>query len=95
MDGSKATTKKIQLGKVSNFYNKLSVAEFKLESAGIKEGDQLAFTGPTTGYEEIIVADIHTDNGIVKEAEKGEIVSIKLKFKVRENDKVYLILKKE
>ena len=89
--GSKATTKKVQLGKISNFYNKLSVAEFKLESAGIKAGDQLAFTGPTTGYEEIVLEEIHTDNGIVKEADKGEVISIKLEFKVRENDKVYLV----
>ena len=89
--GSKATTEKVQLGKVSNFYNKLSVAEFKLESAGIKTGDKLSFTGPTTGYEEITVEEIHTDEGKVKEANKGEVVSIKLEFKARENDKVYLV----
>ncbi len=89
--GSKATTKKIQLGKVSNFYNKIRVAEFKLESSGIKRGEKLAFTGPTTGYEEMIVEEIHTDNGIVKEADKGEVISIKVNFKIRENDKVYLI----
>ena len=89
--GSKATTEKVQLGKVSNFYNKLSVAEFKLESAGIKTGDKLSFTGPTTGFEEITVEEIHTDEGKVKEANKGEVVSIKLEFKARENDKVYLV----
>ena len=89
--GSKATTKKIQLGKVSNFYNKIGVAEFKIECEGNKIGDRLAFTGPTTGYEEIIVEEIQTDKGKVEQAEKGEVVSVKVNSKVRENDKVYLV----
>jgi U32 family peptidase len=89
--GNKATTQKIQLGKVSNYYNKIGVAEFKIECEGIKIGDQLAFTGPTTGYEEIIVEEIQTDKGKVEQAEKGEVISVKVEFKVRENDKVYLV----
>jgi U32 family peptidase len=89
--GSKSTTKRVQLGKVSNFYNKIGVAEFKIECEGFKIGDKLAFEGPTTGFEEMIITEIHTDKGKVKEVKKGEIVSIKINFKTRENDKVYLI----
>ena len=89
--GNKATTKKIQLGKVSNYYNKIGVAEFKIECEGIKIGNKLAVTGPTTGFEEIIVEEIQTDSGKVEQAKKGEVISIKVSFKVRENDKVYLV----
>ena len=89
--GNKATKQKVQLGKVSNFYNKIGVAEFKVETQGFELGDKLAFIGPTTGYEEIIVEKIYTNKGEVKEAKKSEVVSIKVNSKVRENDKVYLI----
>ena len=89
--GSKSTTQKVQLGKVSNFYNKIGVAEFKVESGSFSLGDKLAFEGPTTGYIEIIVEEIHTDNGKIESAEKSNLISIKVSEKVRENDKVFLI----
>ncbi|MBT4936040.1 U32 family peptidase [Candidatus Woesearchaeota archaeon] len=93
--GSKATTRKILIGKVSNFYSKINVAEFTIESEGFKLGDTLSFEGPTTGYHQEIVSEVHTDNGKKEEVKKGEIVSVKLNSKVRENDKVYLITKRE
>jgi U32 family peptidase len=89
--GSKSTTEKVQLGKVNNFYNKIKVAEFKLECSSFKIGDKLAFIGPTTGYEEIIVEEIHTDDGKIEEAEKGMMVSVKTNFRVRDTDTVYLV----
>src|SRR3989344_4561932 len=51
--GSKATTEKVLLGKVSNFYKKNSIAEFKIESLGLSAADKIAFTGSTTGYVEM------------------------------------------
>ena len=89
--GSKATTEKIQLGKVSNFYKKLNVVEFKIEYESLSQGDKISFIGDTTGYYEQIVEEIHTDNGKVVQAQKGEIISIKLNKPVRENDKIFLI----
>ena len=93
--GSKATTKKIQIGKVSNFYGKIQVVEFKVESEGFKVGDKIAFAGPTTGYYEQMVEEIHDDSGKIEGANKGDIVSVKLNSLVRENDKVYLVRKRE
>ena len=89
--GSKATTKKVLLGKVSNFYSKIRVAEFRVESEGFKVGDKLGFIGNKTGYYEQIVEEIHDDSGMIEEAGKGQVVSVKLKHVVREGDKVYLI----
>ncbi len=89
--GSKSTTKKVQIGKVSNFYKKISAAEFKVECEEVKVGDKIAFIGPTTGYEELIVEEIHDDSGKVEKAQKGTIITIKTDFLVRENDKVYLV----
>lgn len=92
--GSKATTKKIQIGKISNYYQKNQVAELKVECNNISIGDKLAFTGPTTGYEELIVKEIYNDSGKINRAKKGEIITLKTEFLVRENDKVYLVKKR-
>jgi U32 family peptidase len=89
--GSKSTTQKIQIGKVSNFYKKVSSAEFKVECDKVKIGDKIAFIGPTTGYEEMVVEEIHDDSGKIDLAEKGALITVKVNSIVRENDKVYLV----
>ncbi len=52
---------------------------------------KLAFEGPTTGYVETIIEEIHTDKGKVESAKKNDLVSVKVTEKVRENDKIFLI----
>lgn len=89
--GSKSTIEKVLLGKVSNFYPKPSVVEFKLDNTNFKLGDKLAFLGPTTGYVEYTPTEIHTDNSLTTEAKQGEIITLKLSQKVRINDQVYLL----
>lgn len=89
--GSKSTQEKVLIGKVSNYYSKIRVTEFKTERIGFKIGDKIAFIGPTTGYHEETVSEIHTDKGKTSKAEKGQIVSIKVSQKVRENDSIYLV----
>jgi len=80
--GSKATLEKVQIGKVSNFYSKKQIAEFKVECAA-------------TGYHEIIVEEMYNDNGKTVLAKKGEIISITVWTKVRENDRIYLLKKRK
>ncbi len=79
--GSKATEEKVQVGKVSNYYTQKQVVEIKLESHGIKEGDKILITGPTTGvlYGEATSLRIE-DNIVTFPFEK-----------VRENDAVYVL----
>jgi len=93
--GSKSTIEKVILGKVSNFYPQPSVVEFKLETTNLKVGDKLAFIGPTTGYVEHVITQMHGDNGPSEEVNQGEIITIKLSQKVRINDQVYLLKKRE
>jgi putative protease len=68
------------------------VAEFDCEAYGLKVGDQVIVTGPTTGYIESIVENIHIDSGAVNEIEKGQTFSIKLPEKIRPSDKLYKIV---
>lgn len=89
--GSNATTRKVYAGIVKNFFKKISVAEIKLESEGIKTGDKIQIQGPTTGIIEQEIKSIQINNTLSSKAEKGNLVGIKTNGIVRKNDRVYLI----
>lgn len=90
--GSKATTKKLYVGKGTNYFDKIQVAEFKLESFEISIGDTVLITGPTTGAIEVVIEELHTDNGAVETAKKGEKCAFKLDTPIRSSDKLYKII---
>jgi U32 family peptidase len=87
--GSKATKRKTYLGKGTNYFSKLGVAEFFMETGTLKTGDEILITGPTTGVIEMIVQEIHVDNKPVKKAEKGQFFSIKTGNQIRRSDKLF------
>jgi translation initiation factor IF-2 len=80
-----------QVGLVTNFYVKISVAAIKVTSGVIRIGDRLHFKGHTTDFEEK-VASMEIKNQLVNEAGLGSEVGIKVKQRVRENDKVYKVV---
>ena len=88
--GSKATTKKIYVGYVINFFKEPNVAVIKLEAGGIKKGDKIMIQGPTTGVQEQTIESMEINHEPVKEAEKQD-VGVKLNFTARPNDKVFRI----
>ena len=88
--GSAATKRKIYLGKVTNYFSKLHVAEIKLETGDLSKGDFLIFTGPTTGIVEHIVSELRDE--VTSPAEtvvKGTLCSVHLPAPVRRSDKVF------
>lgn len=88
--GSSATEKKQYVGKVTKYYSKLGVGEFKVEAADIHLGDRLLIIGPTTGALYVTADEIHTD-GPATEALRGQYAAVKVPEKVRPADKVYLV----
>jgi putative protease len=88
--GSGATRQKIYLGKVTNYFSKLNVAEIKLENGELKKGDTILITGPTTGVIDYTVGEIRVDLKETDKAGKGEFCSIKINDLLRRSDKVYL-----
>jgi len=87
--GSSATKRKIYLGKITNYFTKLNVAEIKLENGDLNKGDTILITGPTTGVVEYNVDEIRVDLEISEKAKKGELCSIKTPDYLRRSDKVY------
>lgn len=94
--GSKATKRKVYIGKGMNYLRKIKVAEFLLEAGGVQVGDEILITGPTTGVIQTEVSEIQVEHQSIKEAAKGQRVAIPIAEKVRRSDKLYkLIPKKE
>lgn len=93
--GSQATHKKVYLGKVTNFFNQINVAEIYIESQYLECGEELLITGETTGAYEDTVTEIRVELQPVQKVEKGTYFSIKTNQLVRRNDKVYKMIGRE
>ena len=90
--GSSATKRKVYIGKITNYFTKLNVAEIKLENGDLNIGDAILITGPTTGVVEYIVDEIRVDLKTSENALKGELCSIKSPDYLRRSDKVYKLV---
>ena len=94
--GSVATTVKIKVGKVVNFFHRNMVVEVLIESGEIRKGAEVAFTGPTTGIVHSVADSMMNDHGEVVEClKKGESGTIKMDETVRRNDLVFIIEPRE
>ena len=91
--GNQATEKKVYIGKVTNFYGNISVAEIKLESHELKIGEEIKIIGETTGVYEDVIDEMRLDLKAVEKVEKGALFSIKTKDVVRRGDKLYKVVK--
>lgn len=87
--GSAATKRKVYVGKCTNFFQKIGVAEFLLEASGLSVGDEILVTGETTGAYQDVVEEIRVDLKPVEHVGKGTFFSIKTKQLIRRNDKLY------
>ena len=90
-ENNSATEKKHFVGKVTHYFNKVSVAAIKLSSE-LNVGDDILIIGPTTGIVKDKVERIEIDGVSVKKAGKGQYVGIKLPS-VRKGDEVYVVVK--
>jgi putative protease len=87
--GSGATKRKIYLGKITNYFTKLKVAEIKLENGDLQKGDILMIIGPSTGVIEYNVEEIRVDLKKTEIAQKGDLCSVPVADYLRRSDKVY------
>lgn len=91
--GSQATENKVYLGKVVNVFNKIKVAEVKLETANtINAGDRYMVTGMTTGVYEDTLQDVRVDgkDGATS-ATQGDTFTFAAKELLHRGDKFYRI----
>jgi putative protease len=89
--GSQATTKKIFVGTVTNYFKNIGVAEVKIETGCLEKGNRIYIMGTTTGVYEDTIEEIRVDLQVTDKANKGEFCSIPTKSLVRRGDKLYVI----
>jgi len=80
-----------QVAVIVKFFAKPSVAALEVTSGSIVKGDLLRYKGHTTDFTEEITS-MEVDNQAVDEAKVGDMIGVKVKERVRENDKVYKVV---
>jgi len=87
--GSQATKRKVYVGKITNYFKEVNVAEIKIETGQLSVGDEMRIMGETTGVYEDTISEIRVELQPVQTAEKGVFCSIATRELLRRGDKVY------
>ncbi|MBL3655191.1 U32 family peptidase [Fulvivirga sp. 2943] len=90
--GSKATEKKIYIGRGVKYFGKIGVGEFQLEAHQLNKGDKILITGPTTGVVYANVEELRKEDLSVEYVSKGDTFSMPIENAVRASDKLYKIV---
>ena len=92
--GSQATRRKVYLGKVTNWFDRLGVAEIKVETQDLHRGETLMAIGATTGEVEFLADDIRLETEPVELIPQGSLCSVKVDGKdiarLHRGDKIFL-----
>ena len=87
--GSAATERKVYVGRVTNYFKRIGVAEVLVEAAPLREGDSLLWTGETTGAVEQRAEGLMLDEKPATEIPQGKYCSIRTPQLVRRGDRLY------
>ena len=79
--------KLVEVGRITHFFSKISVAVIELKAA-LSVGDTIAIKGPTTDFEQH-VDSMQIEHENVQKAEPGQSIGLKVMQRVRETDMVY------
>lgn len=93
--GSKASKRKIYLGKGVKYYDEAKVAEFVLEAQSLKLGDEILVTGPNTGVIQQKISSLRVNGLDAQSVKRGENCTFTLDEKIRPSDKLYKIIDAE
>jgi translation elongation factor EF-1alpha len=80
-----------EIGYVSDYFRKISVAAVEITSGPVSVGDTIHFKGHTTDFK-LEVNSMQIEHESVTEAKQGDSIGVKVSEKVRKGDKVYKII---
>lgn len=90
--GSQAKRKKIYVGKATNYFSKIKVAEFLIQARELKVGDEIMIIGDNTGIIQSRIENLRTDEDR-EVVFQGEKAAFPLHEMIKKNDKLYVIEK--
>ncbi|MFP3872330.1 MAG: EF-Tu/IF-2/RF-3 family GTPase [Candidatus Natronoplasma sp.] len=79
-----------EVGKVFKYFRKPEVAAVKIEEGTIEVGDTIKFKGENTDFEQE-VKSMEIEGEEVEKVESGDQVGLKVKERVRPNDKLFKV----
>ena len=79
-----------EIGYVSKFFGRISVAAIEITALELNVGDTIRIKGHTTD-QKMEVISIQIEHKTVETAKKGDSIGIKVTEKARRKDKVYKI----
>ena len=94
--GSQSTRRKVYMGKVTNWFDRIGVAEFSVETRPLNQGDNVMVIGATTGVVEFTVEDMRVNLKPAVQAPKGIRCSVAVDpsicpdRRLRRGDKVFV-----
>jgi putative protease len=83
-------TAEIPVGRITHYYSHLGVGIIELSEGELKVGDAIHIKGKHTDFTQT-VDSMQIEHQSVAQAEKGKIVGIKVREKVREHDQVFRV----
>lgn len=81
-------TEEMQVGKITHYFPKISVAVVEVTGGSIKTGDELHIKGHTTDFRQK-VASMQVEHDKIELAEPGMSIGMKVDEPVRGHDLVY------
>ncbi len=90
--GSLATTKKIFVGKVINYFKKSGIVHVLIQNDNIKINDRVLIIGNRTGVLDLTINHIVKDGNEIIAGNKGDDVTFKCPETAKVNDLVYKII---
>jgi putative protease len=80
----------VMVGRVVKYFPKIMVAAVRIDEGELRIGDRIKIKGHDAEFEQV-VESMQVEHRNVERAGKGTDVGIKVKERVRENDRVFLL----
>jgi len=80
----------VAIGTVEKYFGKIGVAAIRIANGEMKVGDKIHIKGHSTDFEQT-VDSMQVEHASVQTAGPGTEVGIKVKERVHENDRVFLV----
>jgi len=90
--GSKATRKKVYLGRGIKYFEKAGTGEFLMECNFLTPGDEILITGPTTGVVYAKADELRVNDQQKNKVVKGDQFTLPLEQKIRTSDKLFKLV---
>ncbi len=78
------------IGRITHYFSHLSVCAIELTDGELKVGDTIHISGKNTDFIQT-VDSMQIEHQDINQAERGKVVGVKVKEKVRKHDQVFWV----